>query len=112
MPVLRPPTRDLGPVALDRLHIRYKIPRGIALIVNGAAVTENQYPSQRDLENATAFYLGGHVYEITDAEATVLTAAGYGAFITGGPLTPPDPDPEVNSYPGTFYPGQVFPGMV
>jgi hypothetical protein len=45
-------------------------------------VTEAQYPYQDDLDGYDAVYLGGHVYEITDAEAAVLIAAGYGANIS------------------------------
>lgn len=33
------------------------------------------------LATAQVVYLGGHVHEITDAEATELTAAGYGDYI-------------------------------
>ncbi len=34
------------------------------------------------LATAQKVYLGGHVHTITDDEATELTAAGFGAFIT------------------------------
>ncbi len=60
----------------------YRMTRGVALIVNGATVTESRYPYQEDLESADAFYLGGHTYTISDAEATVLTDAGYGEYIS------------------------------
>lgn len=64
------------------LFYRYTIPRGVTLVVNGSTVTEHQYPSESTLLAATAYYRGGYIHEITSAEATVLTNAGYGAYIT------------------------------
>lgn len=58
------------------------IPRGIALLVTGTTVTENQYPSQDDLANADYYFLGGHVYTVSDTQAAILTAAGYGNYLT------------------------------
>lgn len=82
MPTLTPPTRDQGPAALDSLFIRYKLARGVSLLVTGATVTQMQYPSQTDIAAADHFYQGGMVHTISSAEATVLTNAGYGAYIT------------------------------
>lgn len=64
------------------LFERYDLPRGVTLVVNGATVTEHQFPSQDTLLAATAYYRGGYIHTITSAEATVLTDAGYGAYIT------------------------------
>ena len=58
------------------------IPRGYTLIVNGSTVTEVQTPYQDDLESADYYFLGGHNYVITDAQAAVLTAAGYSEWLT------------------------------
>jgi len=58
------------------------VPRGVALLVNGTTVVENQYPSQDDLANAQYYFLGGHVYTVSDEQAAILTAAGYGAYLT------------------------------
>lgn len=58
------------------------VPRGISLIVNGTTVTENRTPSQDDLANATAYYLGGHAYTLTNAEAQILINAGYSSYLT------------------------------
>lgn len=38
-------------------------------------------PSANAKEGVT-YFLGGHVYTITAAQVTALTASGYGAFIT------------------------------
>ena len=58
------------------------IPRGYTLLVTGTTVTENQTPSQDDLAAADYYFLGGHYYEITDAQAAVLIAAGYSEWLT------------------------------
>lgn len=54
---------------------------GITVIKEGSAYRQVRSPSQQELEAATAYYLGGHRYEITAAEQSDLTAAGYGAYI-------------------------------
>ena len=58
------------------------IPRGQTLIVNGTTVTATLTPSQDDLAAATYYFLGGHEYTISDYQAGVLTAAGYGSWLT------------------------------
>lgn len=58
------------------------VPRGLALLVTGTSVVENQTPSQDDLANCDYYFLGGHVYTISDTQAAVLTAAGYGDYLT------------------------------
>jgi hypothetical protein len=51
--------------------------RNVFLFTSGA-FTERQ-PS--DYTTIRKVYYGGHVNDITDSEATALTAAGYGAYI-------------------------------
>lgn len=58
------------------------VPRGITLLVNGTTVTESRTPSQDALAAATTYYLGGHTYTLSDAEAQVLINAGYGSYLT------------------------------
>ena len=58
------------------------IPRGQTLIVNGTTVTATLTPSQDDLAAATYYFLGGHEYTVSDYQAGVLTAAGYGTWLT------------------------------
>jgi hypothetical protein len=58
------------------------IPRGQTLIVNGTTVTLTLTPSQDELAAASYYFLGGHEYEISDYQAGVLTAAGYGTWLT------------------------------
>jgi len=70
----------MGPIT--GLFKFFKCTRGIALYVNGSTVTESQYPYQGTLDAADFVYLGGHTHTISSAEATTLTNAGYGAYIT------------------------------
>lgn len=58
------------------------VPRGITLLVNGTTVSENRTPSQDDLADADAYYLGGHAYTLTNAEAQILIDAGYSDYLT------------------------------
>ena len=58
------------------------VPRGVSLLVTGTSVTENRTPSQDDLADADYYFLGGHTYVVSDEQAAVLTAAGYGDYLT------------------------------
>ena len=58
------------------------IPRGIALLVTGTTVTENQYPSQDDLANADYYFLGGHVYSISIEQGDFMASKGYSDYLT------------------------------
>jgi hypothetical protein len=66
---------DIAPSLTD-------IPRGQTLLVNGTTVTITLTPSQDELAAASYYFLGGHEYVISDYQAGVLTAAGYGSWIT------------------------------
>jgi hypothetical protein len=58
------------------------IARGLTLIVNGSTVEATLYPYQDTLYDADWYILGGHTQEITDAQAAILIAAGYGDYVT------------------------------
>jgi hypothetical protein len=58
------------------------IPRGQSLLVTGTTVVMTQTPSQDDLAACSYYFLGGHEYTISDAQATVLINAGYGSYVT------------------------------
>jgi hypothetical protein len=66
---------DIAPSLTD-------VPRGQTLIVNGTQVTITLTPSQDDLASASYYFLGGHEYLLSDEQAAVLTAAGYGSWLT------------------------------
>jgi hypothetical protein len=82
MPTLIPPTVREGMSVRTGLWRYYSLDVGVTLLVSGSTVTEVQHPWQGDLENYDYVYLGGHVHDISADEATTLTNAGYGAYIT------------------------------
>ena len=49
-------------------------------LLNTGVYTENQ---PGDMSTVAKTYYGGHDIEVTDAEVASLTAAGYGAYISG-----------------------------
>ena len=57
------------------------IARGVTLIVNGTSVEATLYPYQDTLYDADFYILGGHTQTITDAQAAILIAAGYGDYV-------------------------------
>ena len=58
------------------------VARGQSLLVTGTTVVMTQTPSQDDLAACSYYFLGGHEYTISDEQAAVLTAAGYGSWLT------------------------------
>lgn len=81
--ILIGPTYSENLWTTDILFGRYQQDRGITLLVQGTTVTEVVYPYLGDLLDGgyDYIYLGGHEYPLTDAEVTILTDAGYGAYI-------------------------------
>ena len=77
-----PPAVDETPAGFGRLMWRYRIARGDTLLVNGTAVTRVRTPGVDQTLEADYYYHGGHIYNITPTEVTILTNAGYGAYIT------------------------------
>lgn len=51
-------------------------PVGMTVLVTGSSVKVKQSPTMDEVAAASVVYLGGHEYEISQAEADVLTAAG------------------------------------
>jgi hypothetical protein len=72
-----PPTVEEGPAGYNKLHIRYKLTRGITVIKENGVYRQARYPYIEELQNAEAYYLGGHKYEVSVAEKASLEAAGY-----------------------------------
>jgi hypothetical protein len=58
------------------------VARGQSLLVTGTTVVEIETPSQDDLAACSYYFLGGHEYTISDAQATVLINAGYSDYVT------------------------------
>lgn len=63
---------------------------GINVFVVGGVVTTVE-PAY-EFVTPEKVYLGGHIYEVTDAEAAVLTAAGYTVTDSLGPIDFVDAD--------------------
>lgn len=64
------------------------LPRGRSVVRISGTYTTVDNPTSGQLEAAgnrdgIDFFLGGHIYTISDAVAAALTAAGYGPYITG-----------------------------
>lgn len=77
-----PPTVEEGPAGFGPLFDRYRLSRGISVLKEGTSYRQVRTPTQDECEAATVVYLGGHVYPISEDEATALVAAGYGAFVS------------------------------
>jgi hypothetical protein len=67
-------TGEINPFMTD-------IARGVTLIAKDGVVEATMYPYQDTLFNADFYILGGHTQTITDAQAAVLIAAGYGDYV-------------------------------
>lgn len=79
VPRVLPDTR--GAALLLMCHYS-PLPRGRSVIwESGHFVTRDEPDSTGRVEGVDLF-LGGHVYTISDAMAAVLTADGYGSYIT------------------------------
>lgn len=79
-----PPTVEEGPAGAGPLFARYKLSRGVTVLVTGGVCTETRYPTQDELDAADAYYVGGHVHEVpSGAVASALLAAGYALTRSG-----------------------------
>ena len=72
-----PPVVEQGPMGGGWLFARYTRKQGITVYSIDGQWYEEQYPWADDLDAADAVYLGGHEYEVTEAEKIDLEAAGY-----------------------------------
>ena len=81
MYVFTPPT-ELYRVGTHPLWGRINHRRGLAIVVYASGAVQSLYAAPSiDGTTVTAVYSGGRRHEITDAEATVLDDAGYGAYL-------------------------------
>ena len=81
-----PPTFTERPVTGERLtETRLKITRGVSVLKNqNGSYTSITYPTTDDFAASLFVYQGGHVYTVSDAEAALLTTAGYGSGLVAG----------------------------
>lgn len=61
---------------------RMSLKRGVSLLKEAGAYRQVTDPTAEEVASADVAYLGGYEYEIDDAEAAALTAAGYGEWVT------------------------------
>ena len=80
--LLQPPVVKDLPFGGGRLFSRFKTYSGISLLVTGSTVTEVRTPTDDQVRAADRAYLGGRDHYISDAEAAVLQAAGYGDLLS------------------------------
>lgn len=68
--------------ATDRLFgdfVTTKTPQ--TLLIEGGVGSLVSFPSAERLRLADAYFLGGHRHELTDAQVTAITAAGFSEYI-------------------------------
>jgi len=51
------------------------------LVIESGVGSLVSFPSAERLRLADSYYLGGHRHELTDAQVTEITAAGFSAYI-------------------------------
>lgn len=97
MPTFKGPVQRFQYPTGSRLLDRMRPARGVTVYSTDGGVTwkQNVFPYLGDIGNVdgngipnnlvegTDYFLGGHTYHITTAQATALKAAGFGANITG-----------------------------
>jgi hypothetical protein len=60
-----------------RLFNRMRFRKGISVLRIDDEYIEMRYPSQDEIAIASVYYMGGHTYKVSNAEAANLQAAGY-----------------------------------
>lgn len=80
-----PPTAVRHPVTAEaggRLFSLMSLEYGLSVLKKDGFYTLVENPTNELVGASDKAYLGGHTYEVSQAEATALTDAGYGGFIT------------------------------
>lgn len=78
----RTPSFEMKPVNGGRLLSRYRLNYGQSVVKYGSQYELVVTPSIDVWNTADEVYLGGRVYEISNEEAALLTAAGFGQYLT------------------------------
>ncbi len=79
-----PPGRSVSmdPTGKDTLWSRVTYLRGDAVVRFTNGSFRQVATHDPDLADIDVVYLGGHVHTISDEDAALLTAAGYGQYLT------------------------------
>lgn len=82
--IFQPPGYELKPVNAGPLLSRYRFPYAYSVVKRGTSYESIISPSVESFYDPDIdfIYLGGHIYTVTDEEAALLTAAGYGDNLT------------------------------
>lgn len=77
--VFTPPRYELKPVNAGRLLSRYRFPYAYSVIKRGSTYENVIAPAIEAFtdESIDFIYQGGHIYPVSDEEASLLIAAGY-----------------------------------
>jgi len=75
--VFEPPVVEEGPAGQGPLFSRYRLRRGVTVLIKDGVVSEHRFPFQELVMDADFSYLGGRKYEVSEAEKDLLQAAGY-----------------------------------
>ena len=76
-----PPSRSEHSGEKHPLWGRMRINRGVSLLKKDGLYRQVEYPTAEETAEADIYYIGGHVYTVTDAEILELINAGYGEFV-------------------------------
>jgi hypothetical protein len=85
MATFLPPIENEGPAGGGPLFSRYKLWRGVSVVLENGHYTNHRWPTVDDLAGLTEgtdYFIGGHTYTVSAAVAAALTADGYGAYLT------------------------------
>ena len=75
------PTVEETPAGGGPLFSRMTLNQGVTVLRTQGVYSSHRYPSQGEVLPAEEVSLGGHIYEVDDAAAVRLTAAGYGEYL-------------------------------
>lgn len=73
---------ELKPARGGKLLSRYRFPQALSVVKYGSTYEVVNAPAQSVFDTADHVYLGGRDHIVDDAEASLLTAAGYGDYLT------------------------------
>jgi hypothetical protein len=76
------PTIPMGPAGGHRLFEFYTLDVGVTVVKNNGEFETLLYPDEDFLAVCQKVYMGGHEHIVTDEEATELTNAGFGNYLT------------------------------
>ena len=77
-----PPSRVEHSGEKHPLWGRMRLNYGVSLLKKDGLYRQVEGPTSEEATAADAYYIGGHIYTVTQGEADDLTDAGYGEWVT------------------------------